>query len=1067
MGWRRPLPGQAPREAGLWRGGRGMAEGLLRICGPDGLVRGLGFVADRQGSVLTAQQAVAGLEHLVLHLPGGQTRVLGADCVQEFPGSGLAVLRTESVGGLPLAPSAITDGIGSGLVSVSQLSAGIWELVQIQGGVRGVTADGALLLDLPQLGGRVTPGAPVLDAETGVVLGVLVAGSEGVRALPVTGAALLELRSRNAVAVPAYGRALNLGGALELCSVQLGSASAGPGRIADLAADRVDRPDGLTGEEPQAAISVLVGAPGSGRSTELAALAVRRASGRQPLPTVWLRGADLAPDDPTPADPLERQLARVADLLGVPAPDLPGLLRLCEEAGRPLLVLLDAPEEAPFAVTGEWLAAAGVRVLMACRPESWNGALGAAVHGLGPLPAEAAVRVARRYGAPEVGGHPLSLRLAGEVGAGVERHRLYPAYLELCCARVARLLLAEAGSRRPGAHRRGAMSVPPVTEDQEQLARAVSDRVQEAARRMLDTGHGTLDAADFAVLFPSEGGWAGAVLAERLFVPAGAGYRFAHEDLADWLQGGQVDLDAALQLLLGDPAPAAGLPAGGVPRHRVGVMAWALRRIGERHGSDGVDPWLWRLWRGMETAAGPEQAWWARQLLLTGLADTPDLTAHRPLLEWIAERGGGGLGPGFWAGLPVPPAQRLELLRRLVATDQEARAAVAELLRADPRGVIPLLCGWFGETRGSAAADLAHDLLLAHRRLAVDDLTESLAIAAHPRADALLAELAVQEPSALCRAVDRWSHDPRPEWHVAAAVHALRVAPYATGTGADLLRHAAGVLLAREEEPALHGAALALLVREPGTRQRHLSAALAAYRRDDPFVTAEALAPVLATDPEPVLAAFRLRLAAPGGAVAEVFRVLARQEPSVLLRPGLELAAELLHQRPERSGQVAEYLTTLLDGGQEPELLLAEVAARPPGLRRVLALLLTDPARPVRLLETLLAVERDPEVLVPVVERLADHCQGQLEATTRQLIRLVADAGAAEVEAALVRGAGRSASFARLLADWPGDEPGSPGGPLLARMRLLVAGGRDPQYAAAEAERGAVVRSVRPVGRVG
>ncbi|WP_457033441.1 serine protease [Kitasatospora sp. P5_F3] len=1059
-----------------------MAEGLLRICGPDGLVRGLGFVADRQGSVLTARQAVEGMEHLVLHLPCGQTRVLGADCVELLPGPGLAVLRTDSVGGLPLAPQAIADGIGSGLVSVSQLTAGIWELAQVQGAIGRVAPDGALLLELPQLRLPLTPGAPVLDAETGAVLGVLVAGPDGPRALPPTGPALAELRGRNAEAVPAYGRALNLGGVLALCSVQLGSASAGPGRIADLAADRVDRPDGLTGAEPGVAVSVLVGPAGSGRSTELAALAVRRAGGPRPLPTVWLRGADLAPEDHTLAAAAERQLGWAAALLDVPAPSLDELVRRCTEAGRPLLVVLDAPEEAPFAVPGEWLAAsarwleaAGVRLLTACRAESWGDGLpGAVVHGLGPLPAEAGVRVARRYGAPEPGEHPLALRLAGELGETAERGRLYAAYLELCCTRAAQRLRAENGPRRAGAHRRGTAVAPPVPEGPEPLrglAATLGERVGEAASRMLGTGHGTLDAAAFAALFPAEGGWAGAVLAERLFVPAGPGYRFAHEDLADWLQGSRLDLDAALRLLLeGTAVPAeAVLPAGGVPRHRAGVVAWALRGVGERHGAVGLDPWLWRLWRGVETAPGPEPAWWARRLLLDGLAGSPELALHRPLLAAVAERGGGGLGAEFWVGLPLPLTDRLELLRLLVTTDQEARAAVAELLRADPRAVVPLLCRWFGETRGSAAADLAHDLLWAHRRLAVDDLTESLAIAAHPRADALLAELAVAEPSALCRAVDRWSHDPRPEWHVAAAVHALRAAPYATGTGADLLRHTARTLLAREEEPTLHGAALALLVRDPVTRGQQLPAALAAYRRDDPFVTAEALAPALATDPEPVLAAFRRRLATPGGAVAEALRVLAGQDAPELLGPGLDLAAELLHQRPERSGQVAEYLAVLLDGRPEPELdlLLAEAAARPPGLRRVLAVLLTDPERPPRLLEMLLVVERDPVVLVPVVERLADCCRDEQAPGVRQLIRLMAEAGGPEVDAALVRGAGRSADFARLLAHWPTGEPGPRGGPLLARMRLLVAGGRDPQYAAAEAERGAVVRQVRPAGRVG
>ncbi|MGF1432609.1 hypothetical protein ACQRUO_39720, partial [Kitasatospora sp. LaBMicrA B282] len=105
------------------------------------------------------------------------------------------------------------------------------------------------------------------------------------------------LLARNALAAPAHGPALNLGGALQLTARQLAAAGAGPGRITDLAAERVARTDGLCGEEPAAALTVLVGEAGSGRSTELAALAVRRAGGVRALPTVWLRGADLRTAD--------------------------------------------------------------------------------------------------------------------------------------------------------------------------------------------------------------------------------------------------------------------------------------------------------------------------------------------------------------------------------------------------------------------------------------------------------------------------------------------------------------------------------------------------------------------------------------------------------------------------------------------------------------------------------------------------------------------------------------------------------------------------------------------------
>ncbi|MET8546921.1 hypothetical protein ABZW03_40885, partial [Kitasatospora sp. NPDC004799] len=406
--------------------------------------------------------------------------------------------------------------------------------------------------------------------------------------------------------------------------------------------------------------------------------------------------------------------------------------------------------------------------------------------------------------------------------------------------------------------------------------------------------------------FPAEGGWAAAVLAEGLFVPAGPGFRFAHGEFADWLQGRHLDLDAALRLLLGEaedtppwpadetPWPAgerepggrsAGEPAEGaqaVARHRIGPVLAALRRVAETWGAAALDPWLHRIWRALDLRPpGSEPAWWAARLLAAGLALGPDPAEHRALLDQlagrIAERSGpaglsalpaaglGRFGPAFWTGLGLPVEAELALLRRLVAADgpgQRFLAVVAERLRADPVAVFPLLCAWFEDPRGlpgrpgRTVADLAHDLLYAHRRLALDELADALAAAAHPRADALLTVLAAEEPSALCRAVDRWSHDRRPERHVAAAVHALRTAPYASGAGAELLRYAALTLLAREDEPGLHGAALALLVGDPATRAAYLPAALARLRAGgDAFLTPRALAPALESDPEPVLVA--------------------------------------------------------------------------------------------------------------------------------------------------------------------------------------------------------------------
>ncbi|MEU3574197.1 hypothetical protein AB0E96_38190, partial [Kitasatospora sp. NPDC036755] len=661
------------------------------------------------------------------------------------------------------------------------------------------------------------------------------------------------------------------------------------------------------------------------------------------------------------------------------------------------------------------------------------------------------------------------------------------------------------------------------------LAAAVAGRVHEAARRMLGgPSGGGLDRAVFEELFPVEGGWATAVLAEGLFVPAGPGFRFAHGEFADWLQGRHLDLDVALRLLLGEagdtpPWPAEGgeepagrRPAGesaagasAVPRHRIGPVAAALRRVAETWGAGALDPWLHRIWRALDLRPpGSEPAWWAARLLVAGLAASPDRAEHRSLLEQlaarIAERAGaagavalpaaglGRFGPAFWTGLGLPVEAELALLRRLVTADglgQRFLAVVAERLRADPVAVFPLLCAWFEDARGlpgrpgRTVADLAHELLHAHRRLALDELADALAAAAHPGADALLTVLAAEEPSALCRAVDRWSHDRRPERHVAAAVHALRVAPYASGAGAELLRYTALTLLGREDEPGLHGAALALLVGDPATRAAYLPAALARFRAGgDAFLTPRALAPALESDPQAVVAALADRAASPGcAALAETLRVLADATAPAAVRCGAELAVGLLRGDGGSAGPVAvDYLGRRLarpagvgpDGRPELRVLLgAALAARSAAVRRpfaeVLSVPVADPAADAlrcELLDALLAAEADPAVLTAVVERLAEHCAAEHPARARAVLARTVPVlpGADEL---LARCAGRSAAFAGLLARWPsGPVQTAPDGPRPGRTQALAAAGRDLGHAAGEAER-AVSR--RAAGRPG
>ncbi|MFR9800395.1 hypothetical protein ACL02U_31530, partial [Streptomyces sp. MS06] len=757
----------------------------------------------------------------------------------------------------------------------------------------------------------------------------------------------------------------------------------------------------LGGEVGRPAVLALVGAPGSGRTTELAALSARRSRGPRPSPTLWLRGADLRDDDRCVSDAALRALSRAARIVAAHRSADPAdlgditperLARLARAGGRPLLLLLDGPEESPpapahrtgewTANTARWLTRTGARLVVACRAEYWENAGAGFPRELlhqprraertslpscvpvGDLGEGEAGLARHRYRIDDLAltepdaRHPLALRLLSEIRAAlpdapparVDRYDVLAAHLDLMCLRVAVRLAAENGLRGNAVRR---------------LAAKVAGQVHVAARRSVGSGQGELDREDFESLFPwgpaparlgGGTGWASAVLTEGLLVPAGPGYRFAHEELADWIQGMHLDLAGALRLLVHrtaaatsstrgtttERAAAAGAgagpagagpvgagpvgagpagvgpepavpgadttPAGAaaeasprqrltahppghpqpVPRHRIGPVVQALLLLARRHGTRRLSLRLDELADALD--ADPD-CWWASRLLAEVLARVPDAAPYLGLLRQLADRIAevarqgaravpADFAPAFWVRLRLRHADRIDLLRRLVPADPPPSGegaprfldAVSRLLADDPALVQPHLIRWFDDelplpaTPDATIATAAQALLHTHRHRAPDHLTEALVDCAHPRADELLAALAQDEPSALCRAVERWAHDERPDRRGAAAAHALLAAPHArTDADRERLRCAALALLARPADSALHGGALALLVRDPHTRAHHLPRALEQFVAGDPQLPPSALVAALPTHPLPVLDAFRARGGGEGG----------------------------------------------------------------------------------------------------------------------------------------------------------------------------------------------------------
>ncbi|MFF5894313.1 trypsin-like peptidase domain-containing protein [Streptomyces argenteolus] len=1139
--------------------GSGDRSKLVRICDQAGRPRGTGFVADDRGTVVTTHQAVARSVPLTLHAPDGRSCSLAPGDITPLPALGLALLRTGGPGALAVEPLpiAVRERIETG--TYVRIAAHGWREARVLGAIPATYTEGgrdhpvsdALELALGTDGrdalrsGGAAIGGPVTDPRTGAVLGVLStalrAGHEAAGlAVPLAvedaPGPLAEVLRRNGNGVPGYGCDLNLAGALQLTATSLGQADGLP-----RGAEAVERPrvraEFTAFEAGTGPVLGLVGAPGTGRTTELAALAARRARGPVPALTLWLRGADLLAEDTSVADAMTRALQRSGRILNaagargdMAAATPERVARLAARSGSPLLVVVDGPEEMPpllahrlagwTRATAAWLGDHGARMVVACRPEHWEtagalyppdalhhperpaGGLPPAVR-LGELTADQAARVMEGYGippgtlAPGHDRHPLTLRLLAEVREALPpdvpgrpgTEEVFAAHLDLSCVRIAVRIGAQAEPRLRGK----AIS---------RLAAKVAGQVHEAARRCLGPGQGELDREAFEEIFPWRTGWASAVLTEGLLVPAGGGYRFAHEELGDWVQGAHLDLDAALHSLVhrwhadeAAPEPAEADPGHEprnlpVPRHRIGPVIQAMLLLGRRQGpaalahrmADLIEA-MDRLGAGASTSARHrDAAWWAAHLLRESLLKVPDarpcIGVLRVLSGRIARRslspdGPAALGPyaefgpWFWRRVQLPEEDRIDLLRRLLPADGARRAeggeryldAVSRRLAAHPRTVQALLCGWFtdesplpsqeGVPIRLIVASAAQALLYARRDLALDDLVEALADTGHPRAAELLTALAEDEPSALCRAIDRWARDEeRPERRAAAATQATLVSAL-TLADADraLLRDAALTLIGRPEDTALHAQALTVLVRDPGTGGRHLPQALRVFAAGDPKLPLSLLTDVLPEHPEPVLAALRARLSLPGEAADEVLRELASLDTPALALHAPGLVRRYIDSRPGGGGaRAAAYVELRLEHSPAARALLLPLVtgllrdrpAPPPvraALARVLAAQGSAASRPLRaeLLEVLLEFEqetgKDPEVLEALLRAAAAGSARRPEARTRALVHRTGmllvrtPEGAGRFDRVLVELAREVPGFAALVTRWLSDAP--------------------------------------------
>ncbi|OSZ55895.1 hypothetical protein OQI_35980, partial [Streptomyces pharetrae CZA14] len=324
-----------------------MDGGLVRVHDLAGRPRGLGVVADHDGTVLTSHETVDGLPRIVLRTAtGDRSCVVTADAVTPLPERNLALVRTEGLGVDPV-PLTTRERVETG--AYVRIVAGCRREARVLGATE-VTytatdrvhrfgdvlelAIGTAGRDALRLGGGAA-GGPVLDITTGAVVAVVgTALRSGQRdsgfamsLRPAADGPLAGLLARNAATVPAYGADLNLAGVLELTATSLGQdgppgvpdGCPGPAGVEPVERRATVRDLAAFAHGP-APVLALVGPPGSGRTTQLAALAARRGGGAEPAPTLWLRGADLHGDDTSLADAARRALDRAARIVSAAGP---------------------------------------------------------------------------------------------------------------------------------------------------------------------------------------------------------------------------------------------------------------------------------------------------------------------------------------------------------------------------------------------------------------------------------------------------------------------------------------------------------------------------------------------------------------------------------------------------------------------------------------------------------------------------------------------------------------------------------------------------------------------------
>ncbi|MGV0583732.1 trypsin-like peptidase domain-containing protein [Mycobacteroides chelonae] len=643
---------------------------------------GTGFVIDDRGGILTCHHVIDGIRSLWVRDANGIRHKVDPDHITLAPHVDLALIRLSVSPGPSLAISdRRADQSTFWTKGFHRESDSLPQAFPVAGIITGRTTvnyhlmrdyriDDVFVLQNGLIDHGLS-GAPLLDPQSKAVVGVVntrLTREHGGFAIPMqTAAGSPELCAAvlyNRQTVPAWGPHINHAALRVLCQKVNRSKLDELATLHGVDLDRhIPRSSvAQTIEQFLASndrILALVGPSGMGKSTEIAAIA-QRESAR----CLLLLGSDVKEGCQSLNALIDTTFRAFAASQDLPCDLSDRLPMVLNEAERPTIFLLDALNgtHLDWQKLRGWMSQSysalrqsNAKLVLTTRPECW----------------EVVRDTFRRVGVRDTFHHVVVQQLAAfddqERAAAQRMYRVK----HYASSALSRLPLAFALAR-PSVDQQlnevesldvlverllTSASIRASAASKINIApEAVMQRLRQLGAQLIESDSGCLPTAVTDVTFGNPQ-FAESLVEEGVLARTSGGYRFVHDDVADWLKGAGIDLQTELRNL------------DNQSRQHSGAIASALREVGRQSGIAQLSALLNIL---IDKARVRETSVAAIHLLEETLLKMGDAEPLLPTLRALTKipqydyRGHEHLNLEFWRSVPVSSTVRLDLIRELI-----------------------------------------------------------------------------------------------------------------------------------------------------------------------------------------------------------------------------------------------------------------------------------------------------------------------------------------------------------------------------------------------------------------